>query len=346
VADVIAGLQFAVDFRSDYNIRVVNLSLRSSHAESYLTDPLDAAVEQAWFAGIVVVAAAGNGGTASDAVSYAPGNDPHILTVGAVDDLGTKDTSDDRLTAWSSRGTTQDGVEKPEVVAPGARLVSTLAPDSYYASSCSACVVDGSYLRIGGTSMAAAVISGEVADLLQAYPSWTPDKLKATVVRRTRAVYAAADATLVDGGGDATSATSTTDTIVGGEAAADKAVNNPSSYVWPSSAPNTLLDASTFTIDYDRLGWSRLSWSTAPDALRASWSRLSWSAAEFSRLSWSATSQSCADLDRAGWTRLSWSDADIQSAKDACLALDPTAEWASAPGVETTRLSWSSSFDR
>ncbi|HEX2086993.1 MAG TPA: S8 family serine peptidase, partial [Solirubrobacteraceae bacterium] len=54
LADVIAGLQFVVDFRTEYNIRVVNLSLRSSVAESYRTDPLDAAVEQAWFAGIVV----------------------------------------------------------------------------------------------------------------------------------------------------------------------------------------------------------------------------------------------------------------------------------------------------
>ena len=128
IADVIAGVQFAVDFRRDLNIRVINLSLRSTVAESYLTDPLDAAVEEAWFAGIVVVAAAGNGGDAAGAVTYAPANDPHIITVGAVDDQRTKSTDDDRLASWSSRGVTQDGVEKPDVVAPGARLVSSLAP--------------------------------------------------------------------------------------------------------------------------------------------------------------------------------------------------------------------------
>ena len=346
VADVIAGLQFAVDFRHDYNIRVINLSLRSSHAESYKTDPLDAAVEQAWFAGLVVVAAAGNGGNASDAVSYAPGNDPHVITVGAVDDVGTKDIDDDRLTSWSSRGVTQDGFEKPDLVAPGARLISNLAPGSYYASACPACVVDDAYLRIGGTSMAAAVVSGEIATLLQAYPDWTPGKVKATVARRTRAVYSSSSASLVDGGGDPVSTTSPTETIYGGEAAADKAVANPSSWVVPAIDPSTLLDPSTLSIDYERLSWSRLSWSEAPDALRASWSRLSWSRADFTRLSWSATNQSCADLERAGWTRLSWSDAEVQSAKDECLALDPTASWASADGVEPTRLSWSASFDR
>ena len=70
---MIDGLQFVVDHKSDYNIRVVNLSLQSTDAESYKTDPLDAAVEAAWNSGIVVVAAAGNDGAAADAVSYAPG---------------------------------------------------------------------------------------------------------------------------------------------------------------------------------------------------------------------------------------------------------------------------------
>src|SRR5215210_109723 len=87
--DVIDGIQFAVEHKADYNIRVLNLSLNSTVAESYKTDPLDAAVEEAWFSGIVVVTAAGNGGTADDAVSYSPANDPYVITVGAVDDQGS-----------------------------------------------------------------------------------------------------------------------------------------------------------------------------------------------------------------------------------------------------------------
>src|SRR5207249_3494969 len=108
VISLIDGLQFVVSHEAQYNIRVVNLSVRSGSANSYRTDPLDAAVEATWMHGIVVVAAAGNSGTASDAVSYAPGNDPYVITVGGVDDRGTKGISDDTLASWSSRGVTQD----------------------------------------------------------------------------------------------------------------------------------------------------------------------------------------------------------------------------------------------
>src|SRR5579884_206844 len=120
VLDLIDGLQFAVDHQSQFNIRVVNLSVRSTVAQSYTTDPLDAAVEQAWLKGIVVVAAAGNLGSSSDAVNYAPANDPYAITVGAVDDEGTRTPNDDVLASWSSRGVTQDGFAKPDVLAPGA----------------------------------------------------------------------------------------------------------------------------------------------------------------------------------------------------------------------------------
>ena len=91
VLDVIYGIQFAVDNKDRFGIRVVNLSLSSTVAESYRTDPLDAAAESAWFSGLVVVAAAGNDGTAPDAVSYAPGNDPYVITAGALDDRGTQE---------------------------------------------------------------------------------------------------------------------------------------------------------------------------------------------------------------------------------------------------------------
>ena len=150
VLDVIAGIHFAVDHKDEYNIRVLNLSLESTVAESYKTDPLDAAVEAAWFKGIFVVAAAGNRGSDADAVSYAPGNDPYIVSVGAVDDQGTKSIYDDKMASWSSRGMTQDGFAKPDVFAPGARIVSNLAPRSAFTSLCPECVVDGQYIRAGG----------------------------------------------------------------------------------------------------------------------------------------------------------------------------------------------------
>ena len=109
------------------------------------------------------------------AVSHAPGNDPYIVTVGAVDDQGTKEIGDDKPASWSSRGTTQDGFNKPDIYAPGAKIVSTLAPNSAYADLCASCVSeDGEYIRAGGTSMAAPMVAGAAAIGFQLMPGITP----------------------------------------------------------------------------------------------------------------------------------------------------------------------------
>jgi serine protease AprX len=179
VLQVIYGLQFAVDHRAQYNIRVVNLSLDSATPQSYKTDALDAAVEATWMHGIVVVAAAGNRGGASDAVQYSPANDPYVITVGGVDENGTASAADDSVASWSSQGTTQDGVQKPDVYAPGAHIVSVLAPGSVFDNANCACLLDGGqYIQTSGTSMAAPMVAGLVADLLQVHPRWTPDQVK------------------------------------------------------------------------------------------------------------------------------------------------------------------------
>jgi serine protease AprX len=188
VLDVIYGIQFAVDHRQRFGIRVINLSLSSTVAESYKTDPLDAAAESAWFHGIVVVAAGGNDGTKPNAVSYAPGNDPYVITAGATDDRGTFRTTDDVLAPWSSRGRTQDGVAKPEVLAPGTRLVSAMAPYSDFYDMCKDCVVDGRYFRVSGTSMSSAVVSGVAALMLEEHPDWSPNQVKGAMVATLRNV--------------------------------------------------------------------------------------------------------------------------------------------------------------
>jgi serine protease AprX len=280
VLDVIYGLQFAVDHAADYNIRVVNLSLESATAQSYRTDPLDAAVESAWLKGIVVVAAAGNRGTAADAVKYAPGNDPYVISVGGADDRGTKGTSDDTSTAWGSIGTTQDGFAKPEVIAPGAHIISTLAPNSAFASLCSGCIRDGAYFQAGGTSMSTPVVSGVAALLLQQHPTWTPNQVKGALVKTSRP-------------------------LTGGrtnlrEIVADKALT-ASATANAGLTPNSYVNAATGDIDYTRASWSRASWSSAADPLRASWSRASWSC------TCGTSTGGSIDPTRASWSRASWS---------------------------------------
>ena len=183
--DVISALEFAVEHKDALNIRVINLSVSSDTPASYLDDPLDAAVEFAWHAGIVVVAAAGNRGDAADAVRYAPGNDPYVISVGATDEVNTLDPLDDKVASFSSRGITQDGVAKPDVVAPGAHIVAPLAMGSAFKALCPHCVVGKNYLRIGGTSAAAPVVAGAAALLLQARPELNPDEVKALLTDNT-----------------------------------------------------------------------------------------------------------------------------------------------------------------
>jgi serine protease AprX len=252
VLDVIHGIQFAVDNKAAFNIRVINLSLSSAVAESYKTDPLNAAVEQAWFSGLVVVTAAGNEGIEHDGVTFSPANDPWVITAGAVDDRNTWTRLDDILAPWSSHGLTQDAVRKPEVLAPGAGMVSTLAPGSDFATICPQCVVDGRYFRAGGTSMAAAVVSGAAALILEEHPSWTPAQVKGAMV---------ASLADVPGAGAVVDVTSALD------ANATASVN---------LMPNTLIDPTTGQIDWARVSFRRASFRDASGSpLSATWSRAS-----------------------------------------------------------------------
>ncbi len=94
---VIAAIEQAIALKTQYNIRVLNLSLGRPVFESYTLDPLCQAVEAAWKAGIVVVVAAGNDGRDDTygnqgyGTITAPGNDPYVITVGAMKSMATTD---------------------------------------------------------------------------------------------------------------------------------------------------------------------------------------------------------------------------------------------------------------
>jgi serine protease AprX len=200
-SSVIAAIHQAIMLKSLYNIRVINLSLGRGVFESYDKDPLCKAVEKAWKSGIVVVASAGNLGRFEPTNGYgtitSPANDPYVITVGSMKPMATPTRTDDLIASYSSKGPTWiDRIVKPDVVAPGNLLVSTetpsttlyasepsnLVPNSYYMFGGSS-APSTSYFSLSGTSMAAGIVSGMVADLLDANPRLTPDQVKARLMR-------------------------------------------------------------------------------------------------------------------------------------------------------------------
>jgi serine protease AprX len=193
---VIAAIETAIALKNAYNIRVINLSLGRGIATGYANDPLCQAVESAWRAGIVVVVAAGNYGRLSVNGSNgygtvtAPGNDPLVLTVGAMKTMNTASRTDDQIASYSSKGpTTFDHVVKPDLVAPGNIAVSVIDHGSTLEAQFPANKRVGTnpaylpYFVLSGTSMATPVVSGAVALLLERDPSLTPDQVKARLMK-------------------------------------------------------------------------------------------------------------------------------------------------------------------
>lgn len=239
-SDVIWALQWVVENKDRYDIGVVNISLNSVIPDSYVSDPLSAAVEQAWFQGIVVVVSAGNLGAGSLAVDHAPANDPYVITAGAFDDRGTADRSDDVLAEWSSRGVTMDGYAKPEVMAPGVGIVSTSGGRwTSLARETPESVVAPRYMRLTGSSASAAVVSGIVALMLEQDPSLTPDEVKFRVMA-SGAPLAGSDAPAAD-------AFEATFTVMEGAANGE-------------ALPNEFIDPETGKILEDSILWRSILW--------------------------------------------------------------------------------------
>ena len=176
-SNLIAALQWAVANKAAYGIDIINLSLGHPIFEPAATDPLVQAVEAAVRAHIVVVVSAGNYGTNpfTSQVGYAgissPGNARSAITVGAIKTFDTAARGDDLVADYSSRGPTwYDAYAKPEVVAPGHRLLAAAATNQTLYTLFPAMrrtVAGRPYLTLSGTSMAAGVVSGSVALMIE-----------------------------------------------------------------------------------------------------------------------------------------------------------------------------------
>jgi serine protease AprX len=302
--DVIGAADWIMANKDKYGIRVVNFSLHSTQPNSFMFDPLDKAVERLWFAGVVVVVAAGNYGVdgSPSGVPFAPGNDPFVITVGADDIDGSVSTNDDYTAPWSAYGYTLDGFAKPDLAAPGRYMVGPVPAASTLVAEKPTSVVAPGYIQLSGTSFAAPVVAGAAAQILSAHPTWTPDQVKGALMLTARP---AGDSAPLSAG-------------VG--------VVDVAKAVAVASAPNPNAGLNSFVVSdlvtsgkvFDAASWSNVaqanaSWNSASWA-SASWNSASWNSASWASASWNSASWASASWNSASWNSASWSDASWNSA--------------------------------
>ncbi len=269
IKDVVQGLNWILQNKNTYNIRVVNLSLNSAIAEPYNTSPLDAAVEILWLNKIVVVVSAGNKGSG---VLYPPANDPFVITVGATDDKGTGAISDDVVASYSGYGKTESGFNKPDIVAPGTNIIARIVNSNMgLAGAHPSNKVNDQYFRMSGTSMAAPMVSGAVALLLQDEPNLSPDQVKyrltATANKRW-AGYSAASA----GAGYLDIYAAVKGTTTQSSNTGTKVSNLLTTGTQPVNS----------SVSWNSVSWNSVSWNSV------SWNSVSWNSVSWNSVSWNS----------------------------------------------------------
>jgi serine protease AprX len=178
LSTLIEGLQWAVDHQGRYGINVLNLSLGFRPTESTVINPLDQAVEAVWNSGIAVVVSAGNTGPFNGTI-LSPGDDPLVITVGALDDMGSGNVSSDEMNDFSAVGpTSPDGWAKPDLVTSGRSVVSLAAPGSTIYNANPGSVIGQANFVGSGTSFSSAITSGAAALVLADNPGLSPNQLK------------------------------------------------------------------------------------------------------------------------------------------------------------------------
>src|SRR5256714_3023684 len=280
--DVVAAADWILQHAKQYNIRVANFSLAGASDTSIRVDPLDKAVEALWLNGIVVVAAAGNHGQGAPVtMSYAPGNDPFVIAVGALDQNGTSDPSDDTVPSWSAYGTTMDGFSKPDLSAPGRYMVAPAPMDGTIAKAVPGRIMAPGYMWMSGTSFSTPVVSAAAAHILARHPGFTPDQVKGALM--LAANYLPSVSGNAGGVGE----------IDAGGA------------VWIDDPPNPNVGLYKFVTTNPVTGSRTFEAASCASYLAtgASWEQASWAEASWAEASWAS----------ASWAEASWNEASLSS---------------------------------
>jgi serine protease AprX len=297
IATVIEGVQWAVANQARFHIRVMNMSLGFEPVVSSLLDPLDMAVESAWNAGIAVITSAGNAGPFNGTI-LSPGDDPLVITVGALDDLAQSSLAHDEMTNFSSAGpTTPDGWIKPDLVTSGRSVISLAAPGSTIESEHPSARIGAGNFVGSGTSFSAAITSGAAALILEKNPTITPNQLKARLLGTTSA--GPVGNPFVDGHG-----------ALNAQAAA---TSGPMNYdqstvgIAISKLGRTISLVPTGTADtWNPRQWTGITWSGSAWSGSA-WKGSAWSGSAWNGFTWSGSAWNGSAWSGSAWNGSAWS---------------------------------------
>jgi serine protease AprX len=286
-SDVITALKWVFDNAHTHNIRVVNLSLSETVKSSYADSPLDLAIERLWASGVFVAVSAGNLGAGQ--IDYAPANDPLVFSVGAFDTLDTAGPGDDTLAPWSSSGTTIDGFDKPDLVAPGRHIGAPLpAGTTLDAQAPGTNRVATGYASISGTSFAAPQVAGAAAIIFQRHPDYSPDNVKWVLLAKAGAKVKSSRV--------ASLSLSSSYNLAGAPGRANQGI--PALVCAPGGS---CLYGSTVASSWDSSSWNSSSWNSS------SWNSSSWNSSSWnSTADWSSSSWNSSSWNSSSWNSTSW----------------------------------------
>ncbi len=303
VGTFISGMQWAVDHRSSYGIKVLNVSLGFQPSQSTVSNPLDRAVEAVWNSGIAVVASAGNAGPFNGTI-LSPGDDPLVITAGALDDMATASITDDEMNDFSSVGpTSPDGWVKPDLVTSGRSVVSLAVPGStIYNNHPSARVGSANFVG-SGTSFSVAIASGAAALILAGNPGLTPNQIKARLLGNTDP--GPVGNPFADGHGALNAyAAATSGPMNFSQSAAN---------LTPTSRGTTVSLSPTRPVDtWNTNLWSGTSWNPAPPDGSAwngwAWNGGDWNGSAVTGRAWNDWAWNGAAWNGEDWTGRAWND--------------------------------------
>ena len=299
LSTLILGLQWAVDHRASYGIKVLNLSLGYQSSQSTVTNPLDQAVEAVWNSGIAVVASAGNAGPFNGTI-LSPGDDPMVITVGALDDMATPSPLDDEMTNFSSVGPTSvDGWAKPDLVTSGRSVVSLAAPGSAIYNNYPSARIGAANFVGSGTSFSSAITSGAAALVLAANPGLSPNEIKARLLGTT--TPGPVGNPFVDGHG-------ALDAFAAANAGAMNLSQSPDGLLQTLIGKTVSLVPSGPADTWNAQLWSGLS-LPSPSSGGPAWNGINWSGPDWNGWTWTGRQWNDGGWSGASWNGAAWSGA-------------------------------------